>query len=648
MITNLQSIIVDQPIPGLTGVSFTKCTTLADVLAALAAGSGSDVYAVSGAYDPATETLVMTLSNGSAFSIPATDLLPVLTDGVTIRGSGVNGSPLVGYQVNYTAATGALTILAADGTVTTAPAQTAQSEAATDTMGLLGTAGATVTTQQLLDYVGAHLSDCYPGDTLEIPASAFADPVNPTQVEAQAWIDAQGPLAPGTQIIYNRFADGDGEDPEYVWLVNEIGDATNIERPALAALTTNAGSRATVTAPGGATLNVPDPLPVASFVRTSKLGLTAAYSAASSSGTQEGNPLTYAWSAAPRASTVGTATLATPADVSSTVAFSAPGHYDVTLTVTDANGNSSSQTQPIKVSRTLEVGGANSEISDYVATVGDAINWINANDPPSATAPWTILVADDTQETQSMVTIPTHTTLQGIGHPTITIAERVEVSGAATDARLIDLQITSTVSTGAALIVAGPALNTQLRNVTVDGALHGTTLSGINMTVDGLLSIARNGVGIVVGSATAPTSTGVMTNSRGYGGGTGAVPYGLNLASRSQWRLKQCQFFGAAYDQPTGPSTGYGITFSGIGGEHNILDHVDAYANPQAFALYHKTTNTGVLWELYHGKIERRTGAFPAIRADIPLSNRLIVNTIIIGGIDSTITPIAGADNVIL
>lgn len=37
----LQTIIVDQPIPGLTGINFTKCTTLADVLAALATNSGA-------------------------------------------------------------------------------------------------------------------------------------------------------------------------------------------------------------------------------------------------------------------------------------------------------------------------------------------------------------------------------------------------------------------------------------------------------------------------------------------------------------------------------------------------------------------------------------------------------------------------------
>lgn len=37
MVVNLHSIIADQPIPGLTGINFNKCTTLADVLAALAA-----------------------------------------------------------------------------------------------------------------------------------------------------------------------------------------------------------------------------------------------------------------------------------------------------------------------------------------------------------------------------------------------------------------------------------------------------------------------------------------------------------------------------------------------------------------------------------------------------------------------------------
>lgn len=232
MLINLQSIVIDKPIPGLTGVAFGRCTTLADVLAALATRAGVDIHATNGHYDPATEAIVITLSNGSSFNIPAALLLPVAADGVTITGNGTASNKLTGYKVAYDAATGALTITPPTGTAVTVPAQTATMEKATDPHNVLGQgADAEVTTQQLLDHFAAHLRDCCPDDTLEIPGSAFADPANPTQIEAQAWIDVQGPLKAGTQIIYNRYTNGDVEDPDYVWLVNEIGDATNIESP---------------------------------------------------------------------------------------------------------------------------------------------------------------------------------------------------------------------------------------------------------------------------------------------------------------------------------------------------------------------------------------------------------------------------------
>jgi len=232
MLINLHSIIVDKPIPGLSGVTFNKCTTLADVLAALITQGGADIHATGGNYDPATENIVISLSNGSSFTIPATLLLPVVADGVTITGNGTNANKLTGYKIAYDATSGALTITPPTGVAVTVPAQTATEEKAADPHNLLGLgAGATVTTQQMLDYLAAHLHNCCPSDTQEIPASAFADPVNPTQTEAQAWIDNHGPLRAGTQIIYNRFVSGDVEDPDYVWLVNEIGDATNIESP---------------------------------------------------------------------------------------------------------------------------------------------------------------------------------------------------------------------------------------------------------------------------------------------------------------------------------------------------------------------------------------------------------------------------------
>lgn len=234
MLINLHSIIIDKAIPGLSGVAFNKCTTLADVLAAIITQGGADIHATSGSYDPATETIVIALSNGSTFTIPASLLLPVVADGTTITGNGTNANKLTGYKVAYDATTGALTITPPTGAAVTVPAQTATEEKAADPHNLLGLgAGATVTTQQMLDYLAAHLRACCPSKTLEIPTTAFADPANPTQAEADAWINAQGALGPGTQIVYNRPGNpaADIEDPDYVWLVNEIGDATNVESP---------------------------------------------------------------------------------------------------------------------------------------------------------------------------------------------------------------------------------------------------------------------------------------------------------------------------------------------------------------------------------------------------------------------------------
>lgn len=152
MIINLDSITIDKAIPGLNWTP-SRCSTLADLLAALVAqaGSAQDIHAVSGVYDPATEAIIITLSNHSTFSIPAALLLPVTTDGDTITGNGTAENPLIGYKVEYDPATGALTITPPGGAPVTIPAQTALTEPATDTEGLLGAAGSTVTTQQLLD-----------------------------------------------------------------------------------------------------------------------------------------------------------------------------------------------------------------------------------------------------------------------------------------------------------------------------------------------------------------------------------------------------------------------------------------------------------------------------------------------------------------
>jgi PKD repeat protein len=455
MISNLQSIGIDRPIPGLTGITYNRCTTLADVLAAIVAqaGSGADVHTVSGVYDPATETIVLTLSNGATVTIPASLLLPVVADGDTIQGNGTAGNKLVGYKVAYDATTGALTITPPNGTPVTVPAQTATEEKAADPHNLLGLgAGATVTTQQMLDYLAAHLRDCCPSKTLEIPTTAFADPANPTQAEADAWINAQGALGPGTQIVYNRPSNpaADIEDPDYAWVVNEIGDATNIESPALRGVATAAGSKATV---AGDALNIPNPAPVAQIGRTSKIGLTASYSGAASSGTQQGNGLTYLWTVAARSGTTGTGTPATPAAATTTVTFSAPGQYDVTLTVTDANGATATEMQTITVSRVLEVGSPTESNNDYLATVTAALAWKNAND---ATNTYQIIVRSTVVEPASILNADRAHIYYEAGASSSFAGNGYSWTAVPVDARLM-ADRSSTAQ--AAVVAAGTALN---------------------------------------------------------------------------------------------------------------------------------------------------------------------------------------------
>lgn len=123
MVVNLHSIIADQPIPGLTGINFNKCTTLADVLAALAAQQSTGVpgpagppgpQGLTGAIGPTGPTgisitsatiatisgeehLILTLSNGATLDagiLPccATTLRPVANRRCYAYGRGVWGA----------------------------------------------------------------------------------------------------------------------------------------------------------------------------------------------------------------------------------------------------------------------------------------------------------------------------------------------------------------------------------------------------------------------------------------------------------------------------------------------------------------------------------------------------------------------------
>lgn len=479
MIINLDSITIDKPIPGLPWTP-SRCSTLTDLLTALVTqvGSSQDVHASSGAYDPATEAIIITLSNNSTFAIPAAQLLPVVADGVTITGNGTAANQLTGYRVDYDPATGAMTISPPTGAPTVIVAQTALTETAIDTEGLAGAAGSTVTTQQLLDTLAHH---------------ATTPPTN-----------AAGPNAT---------------------IVNGV-------------------------------LNLPNPLPVANFVRTSKLGLTAGYSATPSSGTQAGNPLTYQWAAVARPGTTGTATPATPTAATTAITFSAPGQYDVTLTVTDANGNSASRTETINVNRILEVASPVETNNDYLATINAALAWKNANDPNNT---YKILVRGNTSEAAMVGADRVHihfqngaaATFAGAAFTWTTAPVDFRMSAdqanpyapaiinnvAGTPITMDGLDATNLIIENLAIVSAGRCLNTNnvsnlyLRNVVTrttgaDPYNHAHT-GGVNITLEHCTAI---GTGIAFALIAAPGRANTMKLLHSYGEVT-ASPAAATLAT---------------------------------------------------------------------------------------------------------------------
>ncbi len=114
-------------------------------------------------------------------------------------------------------------------------------------------------------------------------------------------------------------------------------------------------------------------LPVASFERISKIALTAVFDGGASSGTQDGNALTYAWSAS---GGPGVAIFDSPSAAVTSVAYTEPGQYTITLTVTDAAGHVATQTQTQSVARVIEVASPDEATNDYMPTVTAALAWI--------------------------------------------------------------------------------------------------------------------------------------------------------------------------------------------------------------------------------------------------------------------------------
>ena len=129
--------------------------------------------------------------------------------------------------------------------------------------------------------------------------------------------------------------------------------------------------------------------------RSSKIGLKATLVANATAILTLNAPLTYAWTGA--GVTFGTASAAT-----TTVVATTPGEYSVTCTVTDADGQAFVETHRLKLDRVLEVGGADGEVNDRLATLQAAFNWINTNDGANASS-YLIVVVGVTSDASRIV-----------------------------------------------------------------------------------------------------------------------------------------------------------------------------------------------------------------------------------------------------
>jgi len=210
--------------------------------------------------------------------------------------------------------------------------------------------------------------------------SGAGAPLAGTLNDATVWTDTT------TSNVYYRDKDGN-----VVLISTPIPITSGAGAPAA---TTNSPTIYTDTATGniyyrdetGATVIIyRRPLPVANFEITSKIAMTAAFSGASSSGTEVGNTLTYAWTATPVNGTVGAAVIATPAAVNTSMTFPNDGEWQITLVVTDVNGNTDTVTKLISVARYLTVNGTVTEVNgSWFGSLQAAYNWINTNDAANA------------------------------------------------------------------------------------------------------------------------------------------------------------------------------------------------------------------------------------------------------------------------
>lgn len=106
-----------------------------------------------------------------------------------------------------------------------------------------------------------------PDVALELLASAFADPTNPTSAEAATAVSAASPINQAGMIAY-LVGEGTSSNPDYVWYIDCEGTATNIESPMALALAYEVGDGAF------ASPNYPQPGEVLTHATTSGIPLS--------------------------------------------------------------------------------------------------------------------------------------------------------------------------------------------------------------------------------------------------------------------------------------------------------------------------------------------------------------------------------------
>ena len=194
----------------------------------------------------------------------------------------------------------------------------------------------------------------------------------------------------------------------YAWSITPVGTA------AAATIATPAASSTTITFPSTGSwlltltvtdsngnaqavtklIEVADTVLVAAYEITSKVALTATFDGSTSVGAA-----TYAWTDVPLNGTVGAVTWGTPAAAVTTAVFPRDGEWQITLTVTSADGQVKTITKNIGVARYLQVNGAMTEINgQYFNSLQAAFDWINTNDAANA-ALYTIVVQSVTRDT---------------------------------------------------------------------------------------------------------------------------------------------------------------------------------------------------------------------------------------------------------